>query len=104
MQTNVEIVGTLFHPLPASETLRSGTVYVRNGVSCKEADAVLMPESDAVKVLIPLSDGTVFHLGYLPKDSGLKQKIKTMHPARICYEKDPRKDYPSWTVIEVYGL
>lgn len=113
MQTNVKIAGTSFHPLPAEETVCVETTGVQAGVPWAKLSAILMPEPenphdpDAVKVLIPLSSGKVFHIGYLPRTSELKYRIKTMRPAKVLCEDytcgNPNLS-PSWKVVEVQGL
>lgn len=113
MKTNVKIAGTTFHPLPDGEYLRVKQTYEFEGISCADADAILMPEPDnqydpdAVKVLVPLDNGQPFHIGYLPKDSELKKMIRNTYAATIMVKNfavsNPQYS-PSWIVTEVRGL
>lgn len=113
MKTNTKIAGTTFHPLPEGQYLRIRQTYDFEGVPCADADAVLVPEPEnqydheAVKVLVPLDDGSAFHIGYLPKDSDLKRMVRKPCKASIMvknYALNSPQYSPSWIVTEVEGL
>ena len=113
MKTNTKIAGTTFHPLPEGQYLRIRQTYDFEAVPCADADAVLVPEPEnqydreAVKVLVPLDDGSAFHIGYLPKDSDLKRMVRKPHKASIMvknYALNSPQYSPSWIVTEVEGL
>lgn len=113
MVTNTKVAGTTFHPLPENEYLRVKETYDFEGIPCADADAILVPEPtnqhdpDAVKVMVPLQNGEAFHIGYLPKDSELKQLVKRVYPATIMVKNfalnNPHYS-PSWIITEVKGL
>lgn len=113
MKTSVKIAGTTFHQLPEGQYLRVKQTYDFEGIPCADADALLVPEPEnqydheAVKVLVPLDNGQPFHIGYIPKDSELKQMIKTAHLASIMVKNftlnNPQHS-PSWIITEVQGL
>lgn len=113
MVTQTKITGTTFHPLPDGQYLRVKQTYDFEGIPCADADALLIPEPDnqydpeAVKVMVPLESGQPFHIGYLPKDSELKQMVKQPHPATVMIKNfalnNPQYS-PSWIITEVKGL
>lgn len=113
MVTNVKVAGTTFHPLPKDRYLRVKQTYDFEGVSCADADALLIPEPDnqydpeAVKVVIPLDNGQPFHIGYLPKDSKLKKLVSQSCMATVMvknYAMNNPQYSPSWIITEVKGL
>lgn len=113
MITNIKIAGTTFHPLPDGQFVRIKQTYNFEGVSCADADAILVPEPDnqydpeAVKVLVPLENGQPFHIGYLPKESELKKLVRQNHAATVMIKNfavnNPRYS-ASWIITEVKGL
>ena len=82
MKTKIKVAGTTFHPLPEGGRITITSEFEREGVPCASAQALLIPEPenendpDAVNVLVRLSDGSPFHIGYIPKAEPLKWKIK----------------------------
>lgn len=116
MKTNTKIAGTTFHPLPENQYLKVNSTYTFDNVPCAEADAILMAEPDnqydpnAVKVMVPLDSGEAFHIGYLPKDSDLKMRVKSAgHPFKATvmvknYAMKNQQYSASWIITEVYGL
>lgn len=113
MKTNVKIAGTSFHQLPEGKFLRVRQTYDFEGIPCADTDAILIPEPtnqydpDAVMVMVPLTDGQPFHIGYLPKDSDLKQMVKRNYVATVMvknYAMNNPQYSPSWIITEVDGL
>lgn len=111
--TNVKVAGTTFRPLPEGRYLRVKQTYDFEGIPCADADALLIPEPDnqydpeAVKVVVPLDDGQPFHIGYLPKDSGLKKMVSRNCMAMVMvknYARNNPQYSPSWVITEVKGL
>lgn len=113
MKTEIKIAGTTFHPLPENQYLRVNTVYEKDGVSCAETNAVLVPEPDnphdpeAVKVIVPLENGQPFQIGYLPRASKQKQMVKQPCQASITvkdFTKNNLQYSSSWIITEIIGL
>ena len=83
MTTNIKVAGTTFHRLPAGSAIRIDCEFEENEVPCAKVQAVLVPEPtneydpEAVKVLVPLTTGEAFHIGYVPREEPLKQKVKS---------------------------
>lgn len=117
MQVEIKVAGTTFHPIPAGKKIQITSEFSMGGgstdafppasdangmtvaatggnVPCASAPGILMPEptneydSEAVAVYIPLTDGTAFHIGYIPKASPVKTQIKVPTQAVITI-----KDY-----------
>ena len=113
MMTNTKVAGTTFHQIPEGQYLRIKQQYDLEGTPCADADAILVPEPtnqydpDAVMVMVPLENGQPFHVGYLPKDSDLKQMVKKALPATVMVKdfgaKNPQYS-ASWIITEVKGL
>lgn len=116
MITNTKVVGTTFHQIPDGEYLKVTSTYNFEGIPCADADALLIPEPtnqydpDAVMVMVPLENGQPFQVGYLPKDSELKQTIKAnpkTYVAKVMVKNfamnNPQYS-PSWIITEVNGL
>lgn len=111
MKVNIKIAGTTFHKIPdgLKISVKGEDVFEENGISCARTMAVLQPEPEnqydpeAVKVLVKLTDGSAFHIGYLPKAEPLKQKVKTTTLAQVVI-----KDYtvmgdfnPSYLITDI---
>lgn len=103
--TNSKVVGTTFHPIPNDNPILVNAVYEKDGVPCAKATVVLQPEpdnpydSDAVKVIVKLVDGTAFHLGYIGKNDPLKTQIK-----KLCVATMEILDYRSIALNVSYKL
>ena len=113
MQTNIKVAGTTFHPLPEGGYVKVEQKFQSGDVPCAIAKAVLIPEPEnpydpgAVKVLVPLEDGSAFHIGYLPKAEPLKAQIKAPVPARVKIFNHTANNpalSPSWVIMEVLGV
>lgn len=83
--TITKVVGSTFHPLPHGDYVKVyGDEFVHHGVPAILTRAVLIPEpdnpydSEAVKVMIELRSGKSFHIGYIGKDSPIKNQITDM--------------------------
>lgn len=113
MQTQVKVAGTTFHPLPEGEFLKVKNTYTFEGVSCADADCILVPEPtnphdpEAVMVIVPLDSGNPFHIGYLPKDSSLKRLVTHSYAGTVMVKNfalsNPQYS-ASWIITEVVGL
>lgn len=94
MKTNIKVAGTTFHPLPKQAKIAITQEFIENNVPCAVTDAILQPEptniydSEAVMVYVKLTDGSAFHLGYVPKDEPMKKQIKNTTLASVMI-----KDY-----------
>lgn len=111
MKTNIKVAGTTFHPLPKEKGIDIEQELVKDNVPCAVAQALLLPEPtnqydpEAVQVLVKLTDGTAFHIGYLPAKEPLKATIKVLTVATLLI-----KDYgqvgnynPSFILTEIGG-
>lgn len=63
-------------------------------------------DKNAVKVVVPLKDGSAFQIGYLPKEEPIKRQIKSIKKAKLLI-----RDYgqvgaynASFIITEVEGL
>lgn len=112
MKTNIKVAGTSFHPLPEGARIKIEHEYQEGNLPCAMAKMVLQPEPtnefdpEAVKVLVPLTDGSAFHLGYIPKAEPLKTRIKDVMAGSLTI-----KDYgqmgdlnASYVITEIIGL
>lgn len=111
MKTNIKVAGTTFHPLPVGTGIAVSAKQTIENVPCAVAQALLIPEptnpydSEAVQVVVKLTDGKAFVIGYLPAKEPLKTSIKTMTIATLLI-----KDYgqvgnysPSFIITEIGG-
>lgn len=80
--TITKIVGSTFHPLPEGKTIKMHSKeFEYHGVPAILTRAVLMPEPsnphdpEAIMVLLELTTGESFHIGYIGKDSPIKTQI-----------------------------
>lgn len=82
MKTNIKVAGTTFHRLPAGLAIRINCEFEENEVPCAKVQGILMPEPtnvhdpEAVKVMVPLTTGEAFHIGYVPREEPLKRMVK----------------------------
>ncbi len=109
MNVDMKIAGTTFHPLPAGRVISVSETFVENNVSCARTTVVLQPEPtnpvdpDAVMVMVPLDDGSAFHIGYVPKAAPEKQMIRQTTLGQMVI-----KDYgsglnPSFRLVQIGG-
>lgn len=110
MDINVKVAGTTFHPIPAGKFVAVTETFEKEGTSCAKCMAILMPEPEneydheAVKVLVKLTDGSAFHLGYIPKDVPLKKMVKTMLVSEMEIRDYGEQYNPSFLLTAVNGL
>lgn len=112
MKTQIKVAGTTFHPLPEGKTIMVTETFEANGIPCARAQMVLEEEPqnpydpEAVKVLVPLTDGSAFHLGYLPKTEPVKRQIRgyMMGTLEIHDYRSAGTLNPSFVITEIQGL
>lgn len=85
-----KVAGSTFHPLAPEQKIKIiRELAPENDIPRAIAQAVLMPEPtnaydpEAVQVIVSLTDGSAFVLGYLPKTSVQKSKIKAPTLAEV---------------------
>lgn len=116
MNANIKIAGTTFHLIPEGKYLKVSETYMFENVPCANTNAVLMPEPEnvhdslAVKVMVPLDDGSAFHIGYLPRECSLKPTIAQSGKSYLATimvknfaHNNPHYSAP-WIITEVQGL
>lgn len=89
-KTISKVVGSTFHPLPEDKRIKvHGSVFDLDGNPAILTRALLIPEpdnkydSDAVKVVLELTNGEPFHIGYVGKEDPLKTQIESVRPCLI---------------------
>lgn len=113
MNVNVKVAGTTFRPLPAGRAIRIVSEGTVANVPSAFARALLIPEPEnpydpgAVKVVVELSDGSPFHIGYLPKADPLKSQVTRMREALLLikdFQSVGQGYSPSFIITEVKGM
>lgn len=101
-----KVVGTTFHPF--SSPLRAETEWTEQNTPHMKTTVLLIPEPEnpydptAVKVVVPLLDGTPHHLGYLAKEEPVKQKIKGPVTAVMDVSDYGASYNPSYVLTEIH--
>lgn len=111
MKTNIKVAGTTFHPIPSDKGIAILQEQTIDNVPCAIAQALLIPEptnpydAEAVQVVVKLTTGEAFHIGYLPAKEPLKTTIQSLTLATLLI-----KDYgqvgnysPSFILTEIGG-
>lgn len=85
-----KVVGSTFHPLPEGKRIRVyGEVFEIENNPAILTRAILMPEpdnkhdKDAIKVVLELTNGEPFHIGYIGKEDPLKTQITEPRPCLV---------------------
>lgn len=111
MKTNIKVAGTTFHPLPSGKGIAIEQEQTIDNVPCAITQALLIPEptnpydAEAVQVVVKLTTGEAFPIGYLPAKEPLKSTIRAITIGTILI-----KDYgqvgnysPSFIITEIGG-
>lgn len=85
-----KVVGSTFHPLPEGKRIRVyGDVFEIDDIPAILTRAILIPEPEnvhdreAIKVVLELTNGEPFHIGYIGKEDPLKTQITAPRPCLV---------------------
>ena len=106
-----KVAGTTFRPLPEGKSIQITSEFM-DGVPCAAVRAILKPEPtnaydpEAVMVFVSLTDGSAFHIGYVPKAEPIKRQIKfPMLADMVIRDYGQVSAYnASFVITRIYGL